>query len=83
MYRIGGDEFVIICTNISEPAFRECVRKLRGNIEESGCRAAVGCTWDEDSENIQNIIKSADGEMYADKKRFYQNHHATDRFRHN
>ena len=83
MYRIGGDEFVIICTNISEPAFRERVRKLRGNIEESGCRAAVGCTWDEDSENIQNIIKSADGEMYADKKRFYQNHHATDRFRHN
>lgn len=83
MYRIGGDEFVIICTNISESAFRENVRKLRAGIAESSCKAAVGSRWDADSKNIQNIIKSADGAMYADKKMFYQNHQATHRFRHN
>lgn len=34
------------------------------------CKAAIGSKWEENCENIQFIIKTADELMYADKKNF-------------
>lgn len=82
-YRIGGDEFVIICIDISENEFNEKVQKLRNNFMNDECKAAIGSKWEENCENIQFIIKTADELMYADKKEFYHNHRATGRYRHN
>ncbi|MDO4272885.1 MAG: EAL domain-containing protein [Eubacteriales bacterium] len=83
LYRIGGDEFVIIYENISEDAFNDEVRKLKNNFRNSECQAAVGSKWDENCSNITNIIKTADELMYEDKKKFYQKHPVTNRYRHN
>ena len=42
-YRIGGDEFVIICREWSKEVFEEKVELLRKNFErDSICRAAAG-----------------------------------------
>lgn len=76
-YRIGGDEFVVICNNLSSRQFDENVRMLKNNIMFSDCRIAVGSIWNQTSENIRAIIKRADGLMYDDKKRYYQNHHTS------
>ena len=56
---------------------------LKNAFGKSECRAAIGCKWDEECAHIQDIIKAADGLMYDNKKRFYQGHHATRRYRHN
>lgn len=82
LYRIGGDEFVIICTAVDKEAFFDTVQKLKNNFLDSGCKVAIGCEWEESSTNIHNIIKNADQLMYKDKKKFYQNHKATNRYRH-
>lgn len=83
LYRIGGDEFVIIYVDITEESFYDNVQLLKNAFEKSKCQAAIGCRWNEECTHIQDIIKEADELMYDDKKRFYQGHHATGRYRHN
>lgn len=81
-YRIGGDEFLIICTNISQEDFSESIHKLKYSFAHDECKAAIGYKWEENSQNIRAIIKTADENMYADKKEFYHNHQETSRYRH-
>ncbi|RGZ01758.1 GGDEF domain-containing protein [Clostridium sp. AM58-1XD] len=83
LYRIGGDEFVIIYIDITEGFFYDNVQILKNAFEKNECQAAIGCKWNEECTHIQDIIKEADELMYEDKKRFYQGHHATSRYRHN
>jgi len=82
-YRIGGDEYVVICMDIGEEAFYDNVQILKNNFIDSSCNVAIGSKWEKNCENIQNTIKIADELMYFDKKNFYQNHHITNRYRHN
>lgn len=82
LYRIGGDEFVIIYVDITEECFYDSVQLLKNDFENSKCQIAIGCKWNRQSSHIQDIIKAADEMMYADKKRFYQGHHTTARYRH-
>lgn len=83
LYRIGGDEFVIIYLDITEEFFYNDVQLLKNDFENSQCQIAIGGTWNETCIHIQDIIKKADELMYEDKKNFYQGHHATNRYRHN
>lgn len=82
LYRIGGDEFVIICAGMGESEFGAIVRALRDAFGAGTCRAAIGAGWTENSEHIQSVIMAADQRMYADKKAFYQKHQASGRYRH-
>lgn len=81
-YRIGGDEFIIICTDLSEESFKDYIYHLKHNLARNECRAAVGFKWAENCRHIEAVIKNADEYMYADKKDFYHNHHMTGRYRH-
>lgn len=83
LYRIGGDEFVIIYLDISEESFYDTVQILKNDFGNSTYQIAIGCKWTSDCSHIQDIIKDADELMYADKKKFYQKHHITGRYRHN
>ncbi|GAA6426557.1 sensor domain-containing diguanylate cyclase [Dielma fastidiosa] len=81
LYRIGGDEFVIIYTETNEEAFYDNVERLKNNFKQSAYQIAIGYKWEAECSNIQNVIKEADELMYADKMRFYQKHQ-TRRYRH-
>ena len=82
-YRIGGDEFVIICREWSKEVFEEKVELLRKNFErDSICRAAVGSRWAEGSDDLSQIIADADARMYEDKKEFYRRSPVSRRYRH-
>ena len=83
LYRIGGDEFVILYLDMTEECFYDSVQLLKDEFGNSKYQIAIGCKWNEACSHIQDIIKEADELMYADKKRFYQGHHATSRYRHN
>lgn len=83
LYRIGGDEFVILYFDMTEERFYDSVQLLKDEFGNSKYQIAIGCKWNKTCFLIQDIIKEADELMYADKKRFYQGHHATGRYRHN
>lgn len=83
LYRIGGDEFVVICQRIEEPAFQARIAALRKRFQtDSGCCAAIGSQWCASLEDLNELTSQADALMYEDKKEFYRRNTATKRYRH-
>lgn len=73
VYRIGGDEFVVLYTNVSREDFEVSAKHLREKVDNaSGLTAAIGTTWEEKCYNVMEKIKHADDLMYANKQRHYQ-----------
>lgn len=82
-YRIGGDEFVILCPGVSQSSFETRLAALRRRFQAGGlCRAAIGAQWAGHFANIHQIIAAADAEMYEDKKNFYRQNPVSNRYRH-
>lgn len=78
-YRVGGDEFVIICTQIQEVEFQKFVVDLKDSFQNKNCKVAIGAKWTTKCDNIQSVIASADKAMYDDKEKFYQKYHPAGR----
>ncbi|MDO4274831.1 MAG: diguanylate cyclase [Eubacteriales bacterium] len=73
LYRIGGDEFVVICRYIEEPAFNERIKELKKRLQtDNDCRAAIGSQWCAKLMDMDELTLQADAAMYADKKEFYR-----------
>ena len=82
LYRVGGDEFVVICLDVEEANFGEIIQQLKNNLNRKEYRAAVGSAWTHSCRNLKEIIRIADQKMYEDKKQFYQHHEEAGRYRH-
>lgn len=82
-YRIGGDEFVIICIGMKQDVFQSKLRELKAQFQnDSHYQAAIGSQWAESVSDLNQIIANADAKMYEDKKEFYRRHPASNRYRH-
>lgn len=72
-YRIGGDEFVMIAENPTEDDIKELIRLWKEELEikNMGAKirlsAAVGYAYGS-GEDIDELIKRADADMYENKK---------------
>lgn len=83
LYRIGGDEFVVLCKNVTQEDFYEKLAKLKLVI--SGAQhysAAIGYQWSESSRELARDVSRADAMMYEEKKKHYRGHEASNRYRH-
>lgn len=81
-YRVGGDEFVVICLNITQDRFEEKVTQLKQSFAfDARCKAAIGTHWAESFQNPNQIVADADAKMYEDKKEFYRKNKAANRYR--
>ncbi|WP_125142383.1 EAL domain-containing protein [Clostridium transplantifaecale] len=82
-YRIGGDEFVIICPDMKQEQFHNLVHELKARFDlDSDCQAAIGSQWLECIDDIGREIAIADARMYEDKKAYYRKNPASRRYRH-
>ena len=75
IFRAGGDEFVAIATDISEEELQkkaELLRKASGKYD--GLVFAIGTAYEDSLSDVRKALRLADERMYADKKRFYENH---------
>lgn len=81
-YRVGGDEFVVICPGFNKKDFFESVDFLRCSIDNSEYSAAIGYQFSSKPTDINRLIKDADEMMYQDKKRFYRHQQQSPRYRH-
>jgi diguanylate cyclase (GGDEF)-like protein len=72
-YRIGGDEFLVLCSGITEEELLEREQKLKENMEQHEVALAVGYAWRHDGRiNIDKLLTEADQRMYADKRAYYE-----------
>lgn len=71
VYRIGGDEFAVLCVNKAKYEIYEKSEKALKLINKSGYEISVGIEWRNDNLDIKEIVNMAEKTMQADKKRFY------------
>ena len=75
IFRTGGDEFMIFCTDITRDEFDQLQAELKERLSSPlAPNMSVGCIWCNNSEQINDAIKEADAEMYEDKRKYYLTH---------
>ena len=72
IFRMGGDEFLCVCTGESEEGLARREAELRDLFLRGGLSVAVGSLWVPDgSESFDRIFHEVDARMYADKRKHY------------
>lgn len=80
IYRIGGDEFVVLCPDITEEKLNERMGQLnalRSNAPDVSF--AVGIGWFSGDYDLNTALQIVDERMYKDKEEFYRIHKENDR----
>lgn len=75
IYRVGGDEFMIIATDTSREEFSQLNEKLLKNSERPNrAHFAIGACHCEEFEDIRKAMQQADARMYEVKEEYYRRH---------
>ena len=71
-YRVGGDEFLVVCRDTSREETEQLVEDLRRNIGETGYSCAVGYSVLENGAgSVEDLLREADSMMYMKKREYY------------
>lgn len=73
-YRIGGDEFAVIDTELKKDTFQAAIAAMNENMMRDGISVSVGISWRCGCCNIKEQFCEADRQMYQVKSRFYSSH---------
>ena len=72
-YRIGGDEFAIICRKTSKEELFELIKRIEDNVAETEYNCSIGYSYSEDGKKtIEDMLNESDVMMYAEKDRYYK-----------
>ncbi|MBQ2069643.1 MAG: GGDEF domain-containing protein [Bacilli bacterium] len=72
-YRLGGDEFTMLCNGDSVEAVTSTVASIKAELEATKYRVSIGYACrGTDGEEIDALLKTAEKRMYDDKAQFYQ-----------
>ena len=72
-YRIGGDEFVIICRKTKEEDVMALISRVKKNLSETDYYCSIGYSYNsEDNKNIEDMLRNSDMMMYTEKERYYE-----------
>ena len=80
-YRIGGDEFVIVCRKTSRSEVMRLVERIKKTVAETKYSCSIGYSYRSgETVSIDDLLKESDEMMYADKAQYYA-HYKRDRRR--
>ncbi len=75
IYRVGGDEFMIISPNLSHAEFETLEASFLENAERPGrAHFALGGCHSDEVDDIRKAMQKADARMYEVKAEYYQRH---------
>ena len=72
VYRIGGDEFVLICPGIDQEEFHEKIQDILQGMKQCNISISLGSIWKEDQIDIDEMLKEADRLMYIEKEEYHK-----------
>ena len=67
IYRIGGDEFVILVSDMDESAVKEKTELLESILEEQCIYISAGYIWEKNVHSFEKRVRAAEKIMYAAK----------------
>lgn len=72
-YRVGGDEFVIVCRRNSEEDVTSLVERIKKYVSNTKYSCSIGYSVrKEETKHINELLKESDTVMYEEKQRYYQ-----------
>ena len=72
VYRVGGDEFMIICWKSTENDVKRLIERIEKRVDKTEYYCAIGYSYSADgSKKISEMQEEADGLMYTQKDIFY------------
>lgn len=72
IYRIGGDDFIIPCSDITREDFLQLEHKLRDAFKTAPeCDVSIGTSWGNTDIDINTQFLRADEQMRAEKQAYY------------
>lgn len=75
VYRVGGDEFMVIASGGTNEEYKLLEKKLMSNTERPGrAHYAAGVCYSDETNDIKKAMHISDERMYMNKKNYYQRH---------
>ena len=72
-YRMGGDEFVIVCRKTSKEDVDALVKRIEKYVAETEYTCSIGYSYHEEGEiKLEDLLKQSDERMYSDKAEYYK-----------
>lgn len=71
VYRIGGDEFVVLCRNQEEQEISRKLLRVRQALRDWGYEISAGTEWRNKDMDIKAMVRNAEEAMLKDKQRYY------------
>lgn len=68
LYRVGGDEFMLICYKMDEKSVKEMIERIQNALEETEYRCAIGYAMKSNRMNFDSVCHVADNRMYENKR---------------
>lgn len=69
LYRVGGDEFMILCFNQKSSTVEKIKDKIQKNISKTPYSCAIGIAYNDGESDFNKLCSWADKAMYEEKKR--------------
>ena len=71
-YRIGGDEYIIVCKKNSQKDVEQLIERINNRVEKTEYSCSIGYGYNTDgSKTVDEMIKESDEMMYANKALYY------------
>jgi len=80
VYRVGGDEFVVVCRKTSEDEVVALTKRIHEQVNATKYSCSVGYSYSHDGKKpIDQLLSESDENMYAEKQEYYKAHNKTPR----
>lgn len=73
LYRIGGDEFMILCYKLSEEKVQGLINRILADLESTPYRCAIGYALYSHRAELERVCQAADKAMYERKRQMKEN----------
>lgn len=75
VFRIGGDEFLVMSSKVNKEDMEDKIKKLREDMPKYNVNLALGWVWEPHCNGrITELLKIADKRMYEEKEAYYEKH---------
>jgi diguanylate cyclase (GGDEF)-like protein len=72
IYRVGGDEYVILCNSTSEDEVKDLIKRINDELKKTTYSCSIGYAMKHEDSTLDSLYKAADKMMYEEKKFYYE-----------